>query len=381
MSVFERRASNKCLRCLGYGQVDGVHPVWGTFTLSFNDWTTDPIRADASADDFRGALEALPSIGDVTVFKTTVGQCLDQLDRQIFPNASRLSVWEVHFDGRCAISGWDFCPDTLGDVMALEADSSGLMYDLSPYERQAAPYVRVTEAIKGTTGNLVTSSSGDEVIESAATHLQYTDVGIDMYETQRIRCAQTDVGLANFSISMLNNNTGLWEKTTNITSTSNGQSLRVALQALPGVGKGLTVSSGNVDGAVCCFAPLASDCEWVTIAFEGNFGTLPTLEFDDIVGGFDLEVEEIVKGVDALEYVGDGLYHLSVTPTVAGNYTFSIKISPSAGQETSDSTSLQRGCVRNAREEGIRALSSPREMIARPKNGPKRVENDRDTRF
>ena len=40
-----------------------------------------------------------------------------------------------------------------------------------------------------------------------------------------------------------------------------------------------------------------------------------------------------------------------------------------AGQEKVDSTSLQRECFRsNAREESIHASSSPREMIARPKN-------------
>ena len=39
-----------------------------------------------------------------------------------------------------------------------------------------------------------------------------------------------------------------------------------------------------------------------------------------------------------------------------------------SGQEKGDSTFLQRGCFRsNAREESIQALSSPREMIARPK--------------
>ena len=39
-----------------------------------------------------------------------------------------------------------------------------------------------------------------------------------------------------------------------------------------------------------------------------------------------------------------------------------------AGQEKGDSTSLQRGCSRsNAREKSIHALSSSREMIARPK--------------
>ena len=329
-----------------YGQVDGVHPVWGTFTLEFGGWTSDPIRADASADELRDSLEALPSIGDVSVYKTTIGQCLDQLDRQIFPNASRLSVWEVHFDGRCAISGWDFCPDTLGDVAMLAADASGLAYDLSPYERQAAPTVRVTEAIKGTTGNLVTSSGGDEIIEYSATHQQHTDVGIDMYETQRLRCATQSGG--NFSLSMLNNATGLWETTTNVTGLTNVANLKAALLALPGVKPGLTVTGGNANGDICCTDATASTCAWVSVAFVGNFGTLPMLEFGE-ERGVDLEIEEIVKGIDSLEYAGDGLYRLAVTPTVSGNYTFTLRISPQffggANATTDVSTELSAGLI------------------------------------
>ena len=43
-------------------------------------------------------------------------------------------------------------------------------------------------------------------------------------------------------------------------------------------------------------------------------------------------------------------------------------VAPRPGRERGDSTSLQRGRVRsNARKERIDALSSPREMIARPK--------------
>ena len=45
-----------------------------------------------------------------------------------------------------------------------------------------------------------------------------------------------------------------------------------------------------------------------------------------------------------------------------------IRISSGTGQEKGDSTSLQRGCSRSDfRDKSIHALSSPREMIARPK--------------
>ena len=113
------------------GQVDGVHVAWGTFRLGFGGWTTTPLRADASGVEVAKALEALPSLGDVTVYETKIGQCLDHRGVQVYKNASRLSTWEVHFDGRCSVSGWDFCPDALGDVPLLTVDTSDLLYDLS----------------------------------------------------------------------------------------------------------------------------------------------------------------------------------------------------------------------------------------------------------
>ena len=50
-----------------------------------------------------------------------------------------------------------------------------------------------------------------------------------------------------------------------------------------------------------------------------------------------------------------------------------------AGREKGDSTSLQRECSARARfETSTHASRALREMIARPKNQPKRAENDRD---
>ena len=45
-------------------------PVGGTFTLSFAGSTTEPIRYDASASTVKANLEALPSVGTVTVYRT-----------------------------------------------------------------------------------------------------------------------------------------------------------------------------------------------------------------------------------------------------------------------------------------------------------------------
>ena len=284
---------------------------------------------------YKRQLEALPSLGDVTVTATRIGQCLDknaEPPRMVFANATRLSVWEVHFDGRCAVSGWDFCPDALGDVALLAADASGLLYASSPYERQAAPRVVVTEAVKGTTGNLITGSIGDEIVEFAATHQQMPAYGIDMSETQRIRCAYGGDRTGhlgggggqgyrggNFSISMLNEATGLWETTTNVSATTDLMDLKLALEGLPGIKNGLTVTGGNGDGdSICCESEIISECAWVTIAFgPKNKYTRPAFEFSDETD-VRVEVEETITGVDSLKYRADGVYELKYTPTVAG---------------------------------------------------------------
>ena len=195
-----------------YGAVDGVHPVWGDFTLTYKGNTTAPIRVDATATEVETALENLPQVGDVAVRSTKLGQCLGAQGEQVFPNTSRISVWEITFEGRCALKDWDFCPDSLGDVDLLLVDVSGLEYHLSPHVRQVAPRIYVSEAIKGTTGNLLTRSQGDEIIELSAKHVQIDDVYVGMYETQKFRCASTS---GSFSLSMLRNKTGLWEVTPN----------------------------------------------------------------------------------------------------------------------------------------------------------------------
>lgn len=330
-----------------YGAVDGVHPVWGEFKLSFRGNTTAPIRVDASAAEIEATLEALPSIGDVTVRGTQLGQCLGAKSESIFPNASRLSVWEITFNGRCARRGWDFCPNTLGDVEMLFVDVSGLQYNLSPYFRQVAPRIEVSEAAKGTSGNLLKSSRGDEVVKLNAEHLHVEDVHIGMYETQKLRCAATSSVPGNFSLSMINNRTGLWEATHNLTANSHPSILRLALESLPGIEE-IILRDVSGQGEICCSAVAVSSCEWIYVDFKSNFGTLPTLEVSNEVD-VHVEVEEVTKGIDSLEYAGGGHYILQHTPTIAGNYTFSISIGASSpGGENSSSpiaTELSAGLV------------------------------------
>ena len=169
-----------------------------------------------------------------------------------------------------------------------------------------------------------------------------TAYGIDMSETQRIRCAYGGDRTGhlgggggqgyrggNFSISMLNEATGLWETTTNVSATTDLMDLKLALEGLPGIKNGLTVTGGNGGGdSICCESEIISECAWVTIAFgPKNKYTRPAFEFSDETD-VRVEVEETITGVDSLKYRADGVYELKYTPTVAGNYTFTLKVSP-----------------------------------------------------
>jgi len=270
----------------------------------------------------------------VTVVATRIGQCLGAEAEHVYENSTtpRLLVWEITVDGRCARRGYAFCPGTLGDAPALVADASSLQYKLSPYERQPAPKVLVSEAVKGTMGNLLTSSKGNEIIELAVVHEHLADVEVGMKETQKLRCA----GHGNFSLSMLNNVTGLWEVAANVSATSAPSNIRYALEALPGVGS-ITIRDDAAQGSVCCANETAAGCEWIYIDFEDLDGTLPLLEIGNEYA-VHVEVAEVVKGIDSLEYAGGGHYTLVYTPTIAGNYTFSLAIAPAKSGGTNSTT-------------------------------------------
>ena len=78
------------------GAVDGIHLLWGTFALSYDGERTTPIYFDASAAEVEAALEDLPSIGDVSVVKDSVG-----LREGLPGKLVAFAVWSVTFDGRC----------------------------------------------------------------------------------------------------------------------------------------------------------------------------------------------------------------------------------------------------------------------------------------
>jgi len=121
--------------------VEGVIPVSGTFTLTFKEKTTSPIPYDASAEEMQNALEALDTIGQVSVG-------LDLLKTSDSTSASlgAFRIWTVSFDGEMS---W---PMNIGSQPKLVPDTSSLS-NPSTQSVLALPRVRVTHTEFGNTGN------------------------------------------------------------------------------------------------------------------------------------------------------------------------------------------------------------------------------------
>jgi hypothetical protein len=161
------------------GSVDGVHPLWGDFTLSFKGYTTRPLSFDASALEVEAALERLPSVGGVTVQHVVAGRAVDTLRADFYPNATaNFDYWLVGFDGVCGNStqDWAECPEHIGDEPLLFANGTGLKMKQSPHVKQAKPFVGVVETKPGSAGNnRAYGSDGQNVQEEGA---DFTRLGV-----------------------------------------------------------------------------------------------------------------------------------------------------------------------------------------------------------
>jgi hypothetical protein len=149
------------------GSVDGVHPLWGDFTLEFKGETTRPLPFDATAEEVEGALERLPTVGGVSVELVRAGRAIDSRGADFYPDAPAglFDYWLVTFDGACengtalsassssAYPDWSGCPAHIGDEPLLVANGTGLKYARSAHVLQAAPVVSVVETTPGSAGN------------------------------------------------------------------------------------------------------------------------------------------------------------------------------------------------------------------------------------
>ena len=153
------------------------------------------------------ALEALDTVGDVTVERhdvgvaTTVGPSQAPMFSAFMPPHTEgsgptgntttnhaLTYWTVAFDKPCdSAKAWQGCPADIGAAPLLVADDSGLESKRSPYAQQISPQTVIRRTKPGTKGNDREDGSDLNLIHARLEHAT-AGVNIDNYEVQAIDC-------------------------------------------------------------------------------------------------------------------------------------------------------------------------------------------------
>ena len=297
------------------GTVDGIHPVWGEFTLTYNGETTDPLYSDASALEVETALEALDSIGDVTVWKDTLGLPYAS-DGSLVTNGSLFSVWSVDFDGLCtSSSSWANCPNNIGDLPLLEVDDSQLQYEPSYIYNQIAPTIDVLEVRAGSAGNTREDGKDLDLISVTLAH-ETQDVSIATYEVQTIKCFITNATNTSGSFELM-----FFNEDINVNANTTLADLESSIETFTTISD-VSVESPSGQNYVCAENP-----DDIYVYFLREKFTQPTFEVKS-EEGVSVFVAEVVQGIDSLTYLGGttGRYEIVYTPRVKGNYSISIEI-------------------------------------------------------
>ena len=118
-----------------------------TFRLSHGGKQTANIPFSATAADMKAKLEALPTVGAVTVFKDEIGL-----------SGSKWPVWEINFNSPTTNPNPQLAPANEGNLPMMVPDGSLLALTV-PDATALAPVVTVSEIMAGSSGNNRTSIS------------------------------------------------------------------------------------------------------------------------------------------------------------------------------------------------------------------------------
>ena len=312
-----------------HGAVNGVSPIMGYFTISHNGHSTEPLAIEASANDIKVALESLPSIGSVYVTKDMVGLRLDTDGQNVVPGmTSVFGVWSVTFaDERlpgCQPGSWDKCPPNIGDVSPLTVGTSQLYNEVGATQQQPAPTIEVIEVREGSSGNIYNVDDGElPDIQFSLTHDLIPEVGIGMGEVHSISCSYKTKALED------NDSTGSFElsildKRILVNADTSMPDLKRMIRDSLGLDY-LVSTHGSTHSTVCVFNPTSPVTAVTRISFAKETGPLPPF---DIISeqSVSISVINLVDAVDNIEYLGNGKYSLSYTPTISGTYSASLTI-------------------------------------------------------
>lgn len=159
------------------GAINGFGPLMGSFRLSYDGDETIDIPSNASEEHVKRALEALPSIGAISVSKDSVGLCLDREGNNLVSDRTCGSnFWIITFGDEtrgCNPPEWRFCPAMIGDINAIQINDSLVIPDTYTNIKDFQPQLSSVTIQNGTTGNNVTDFDGN--IEITAYFIRTSD--------------------------------------------------------------------------------------------------------------------------------------------------------------------------------------------------------------
>ena len=312
-----------------WGAQDGVFPLWGTFTLGFKGEVTAPLSYDAAASEVEAALEALYSVGDVTVVKDNYG--IPYGPNGVTPfymNGTNLfSIWTVYFNAVCTGNAHGVasgkCPASLGQEPLFVVNSDNIFYSKSPYYHQERPIISVSEVVKGYGGN---NRMNYDDIHSVGLKLQLRTnpaVNIGINEVQILSCIGGSTG--NFTIQFMNDTIFMLDA-----SLSVAMAKTVIQNSLS---PGYTVHLNGSSPTICS---AEGSQTWIT--FDTPRHALPSMVIVDVkvpMHNLSVSIFPYVEAVDSISLVPGlpGLYRLDYTPTIYGLYDIFVTIN---GQDVSN---------------------------------------------
>jgi len=278
----------------------------GDFKLTYGNVETATIAAGANAATLESALEAISTVGDVTV---------NVIDDSANTNSIYWAVTFAPLTGGniCnSANGWANCPVNAGDVELITVSDNSLTYAGAA---SLAPVLTVFEVSKGSAGNNREDDNDLANIALTLTHDTVANLAIGMNEEQTITCDSSSgvVGAGSFDIYFTDSSAPV--TVTGVTSTGDFQT---ALEGLVGAGK---VTAASAAATVCVDNAVTT----TTMSFTDKFTQPQLTTLNDAT--VSTSMATTVDAIDSIIYVSGGLYTVLYTPTAKGHYTTTLEIS------------------------------------------------------
>jgi hypothetical protein len=263
-----------------------------TFRLSHGGKQTANIPFSATAADMKAKLEALPTVGAVTVFKDEIGLA-----------GSKWPVWEINFNSPTTNPNPQLAPANEGNLPMMVPDGSLLALTV-PDATALAPVVTVSEIMAGSSGNNRTDNAD---LSRIVVGFSSTSVDVGVKEIQEILCdasANSDKITFSFKGGAASAQIPVTATLAHVAATLNA--LVIAAGGLPANTVAVTVTNAGAghQTSICGSSQVKGMPEPIHVTFDqvtsvnlAATGDMPQLVVVVAVGNSVVRVTEVQKGV------------------------------------------------------------------------------------